>query len=83
MDEKQKFLINNTFFVNKELMLDFNFFKRGPLNFAQNFRRFLFDLANSESGEKSTSCLFTKHIHGCCFVPVEDTEMFGQSRCLS
>ena len=51
---KNKFFINNTFFVNKELMLDFNFFKRGPFNFAQNFRKFLFDLANSESGEKST-----------------------------
>ena len=79
----KNFLLITHFFVNKQLRLDFNFLKRVPLNFAQNFRKFLFDLANSESGEKSTSCLFTKHIHGCRFVPVEDTEMFGQSRCLS
>ena len=35
-------------------MLDFNFLKNYPLNFAQNFRKCLFELADSESGEKST-----------------------------
>ena len=35
-------------------MLDFNFLKTTHLNLAENFRKCLFELANSESGEKST-----------------------------
>merc|ERR1719433_1632623 len=52
-DQKQKFFINRTFFVNKQLTLFFNFLQNLLLNFAQNFRECLFDLAGSESGEKS------------------------------
>ena len=44
-----------TFFVNKQLTLFFNFLKNLSLNFAQNFRECSFNLAGSESGEKSTS----------------------------
>ena len=51
---KTKKNITRTFFVNKQLKLSFNFLKTGHLNFAQNFRKCLFDLANSESGKKST-----------------------------
>ena len=52
-DQKQKNFINRTFFVNKQLTLCFNFFKKYPFNFAQNFRKCSFNLAGSESGEKS------------------------------
>ena len=63
--------INSTFFVNKQMTLDFNFLKKYPLNIAQNFSKCLFDLADSESGEKSTrfeyfayiSQLFVYKIH--------------------
>ena len=36
-----------------QLTLFFNFLKTGSLNFAQNFRKYSFNLASSESGEKS------------------------------
>ena len=35
-------------------MLDFNFLKTTHLNLAENFRKCSFNLADSESGEKST-----------------------------
>ena len=41
------------FFVNKQLTLFFNYFKKSSLNFAQNFRECSFNLAGSESVEKS------------------------------
>ena len=56
-DQKQKNIFS-TFFVNNQLRLDFNFLKSEPLNFAQKFRGCLFDLANSESGEKSRCAQF-------------------------
>ena len=43
LDQKQKKIIARTFYVNKKY----------PLNLAQNFRKFLFNLAGSESGEKT------------------------------
>ena len=46
--------INSTFFVNKQMTLDFNVLKKYPLNVAQNFRKCSFDLADSESSEKPT-----------------------------
>ena len=46
-------LVNRTFFVNKQLTLFFNYLKNSSLNFAQNFRECSFNLAGSESGEKS------------------------------
>merc|ERR1712079_198251 len=52
-DQKQKFFIHRTFFVNKQLTLFFNYLKTDSLNFAQNFRKCSFNLAGSESGEKS------------------------------
>ena len=52
-DEKQKNFINRTFFVNKQLTLFFNYLKNYPINFAQNFRKCSFNLASSESGEKT------------------------------
>merc|ERR1719433_974163 len=52
-DQKQKFFIPRTFFVNKQLTLFFSFLKNPSLNFAQNFRECSFDLAGSESGERS------------------------------
>ena len=52
-DQKQKFFITRTFFVNKQLTLSFNYLKKDSLNFAQNFRECSFNLAGSESGEKS------------------------------
>ena len=52
-DQKQKNFITRTFFVNKQLTLSFNFLQNHSLNFAQNFRECLFNLAGSESGEKS------------------------------
>ena len=52
-DQKQKFFIPRTFFVNKQLTLFFNYLKKHSLNFAQNFRECSFNLAGSESGEKS------------------------------
>ena len=45
--------MNRTFFVNKQLTLFFNYLKKYSLNFAQNFRECSFNLAGSESGEKS------------------------------
>ena len=45
--------MNRTFFVNKQLTLFFNYLKKYPLNFAQNFRKCSYNLASSESGEKS------------------------------
>ena len=50
---KTKKIINKTFFVNKQLMLDFNFLKNHVLNFAQNFRKCLFNSDDPKSGEKS------------------------------
>ena len=52
-DQKQKDFITRTFFVNKQLTLFFNYLKIASLNFAQNFRKCSFNLAGSESGEKS------------------------------
>ena len=52
-DQKQKIFITRTFFVNKQLTLFFNYLKTNPFNFAQNFRKCSFNLAGSESGEKS------------------------------
>ena len=52
-DQKQKIFITRTFFVNKQLTLFFNFLQNLLLNFAQNFRECSFNLAGSESGEKS------------------------------
>ena len=52
-DQKQKIFIPRTFFVNKQLTLSFNFLQNHSLNFAQNFRECSFNLAGSESGEKS------------------------------
>ena len=52
-DQKQKFFITRIFFVNKQLTLFFNYLKNSSLNFAQNFRECSFNLAGSESGEKS------------------------------
>ena len=54
LDQKQNFFINRTVFVNKQLTLFFNYLKNRSLNFAQNFRECSFNLAGSESGEKST-----------------------------
>ena len=51
MKNKKKF--NRTFFLNKQLTLSFNYLKNRSLNFAQNFRECSFNLAGSESGEKS------------------------------
>ena len=45
--------MNRTFFVNKQLTLFFNFLQNLLLNFAQNLRECSFNLAGSESGEKS------------------------------
>ena len=42
-----------TIFVNKQLTLFFNFLQKYRLNFAQNFRECSFNLAGSESVEKS------------------------------
>ena len=42
-DQKQKKIINRTFFVNKQLTLFFNFLKEYSLNFVQNFRECLFN----------------------------------------
>ena len=53
LDQKQKIFINRRVFVNKQLTLFFNFLQNHSLNFAQNFRECLFNLAGSESGEKS------------------------------
>ena len=53
LDQKQNFFINRTFFVNKQLTLFFNFLQNHSLNFAQNFRECSFNLAGSESVEKS------------------------------
>ena len=61
-DEKQKFFIYNTFFVNKQLTLSFNYLKKYSLNFAQNFRECSFNLAGSESGEKSKRTQFFVYI---------------------
>ena len=55
LDQKQKFFITRTFFVNKQPTLSFNYLKKDSLNFAQNFRECSFNLAGSESGEKSKS----------------------------
>ena len=61
-DQKQKKIINRTFFVNKQLILFFNFIKEYSLNFVQNFRECLFNLAGSESGEKSRRAQFFVYI---------------------
>ena len=53
LDQKQKIFIPRTFFVNKQLTLFFNYLKTNSLNFAQNFRKCSFNLAGSESGEKT------------------------------
>ena len=53
LDQKQKIFISRTFFVNKQLTLFFNYLKNRSLNFAQNFRECSFNLAGSESVEKS------------------------------
>merc|ERR1719433_2301674 len=52
-DQKQKFFVPRTFFVNKQLTLFFNYLKMNSLNPAQNFRKCSFNLVGSESGEKS------------------------------
>ena len=52
-DQKQKIFIPRTFFVNKQLTQSFNYLKRGSLNLAENFRKCSFNLAGSESGEKT------------------------------
>ena len=59
---KTKNFIPRTFFVNKQLTLFFNFLKNLSLNFAQNFRECLFNLAGSESGEKSRCTQFFVYI---------------------
>ena len=51
--KNKKIFITRTFFVNKQLTLFFNYLKKYSLNFAQNFRECSFNLAGSESGEKS------------------------------
>ena len=61
-DQKQKKIINRTFFVNKQLTLFFNYLKKSSLNFAQNFRECSFNLAGSESGEKSRRAQFFVYI---------------------
>ena len=61
-DQKQKNFINRTFFVNKQLTLFFNFLQNPSLNFAQNFRECSFNLAGSESGEKSKRTQFFVYI---------------------
>ena len=58
---KKKF-IPRTFFVNKQLTLSFNYLKKSSLNFAQNFRECSFNLAGSESGEKSRRAQFFVYI---------------------
>jgi hypothetical protein len=44
-----------TIFVNKQLTLFFNFLQNLLPNFAQNLRESSYNLAGSESGEKSTT----------------------------
>ena len=61
-DQKQKIFITRTFFVNKQLTLFFNYLKKYSLNFAQNFRECSFNLAGSESGEKSRRAQFFVYI---------------------
>ena len=61
-DQKQKIFIPRTFFVNKQLALFFNYLKKGSLNFAQNFRECSFNLAGSESVEKSRSAQLFAYI---------------------
>merc|ERR1719433_2640334 len=61
-DQKQKFFIPRTFFVNKQLTLFFNFLQNPLLNFAQNLRECSFNLAGSESGEKSTATQLPAYI---------------------
>ena len=60
--KKEKNFIDRTFFVNKQLTLFFNFLQNPSLNFAQNFRECLFNLAGSESGEKSKRSQFFGYI---------------------
>ena len=62
LDQKQKDFITRTFFVNKQLTLFFYYLKIASLNFAQNFRKCLFNLAGSESGEKSKRSQFFAYI---------------------
>ena len=50
---RQNRIKNRIFFLNKQLTLFFNYFKNPSLNFAQNFRKSLFNLVGSESGEKT------------------------------
>merc|ERR1712020_763012 len=59
---KTKNFFPRTFFVNKQLTLSFNYLKNYSLNFAQNFRECLFNLAGSESGEKSRATQFFAYI---------------------
>merc|ERR1719433_963305 len=61
-DQKQKFFIPRTFFVNKQLTLLFNFLQYLSLNFAQNFRECSFNPAGSESSEKSRATQFLAYI---------------------
>ena len=79
-DQKQKFFIPRTFFVNKQLTLFINYLKTDSLNFAQNFRKCSFNPDNQKSVEKSkraVSCLFTKYIFGPSIVPVQDKSTQG------
>ena len=71
-DQKQKDFITRTFFVNKQLTLFFNFLQNHSLNFAQNFRECSFNLAGSESGEKS----------GCAKIFVYISQLFVYKTCL-
>ena len=60
--KNKKIFIPRTFFVNKQLTLSFNYLKKYSLNFAQNFWECSFNLAGSESGEKSKGTQFFVYI---------------------
>ena len=53
--KKQKNFTTMTIFVNKQLTLFFNILQNLLPNFAQNLRESSYNLAGSESGEKSTT----------------------------
>ena len=81
-------LPNSIFFVNKQLALFFNFFKI-LLKISENAcltQTIEICLRNPNDLNFfiiSVSCLFTKHVYGPSFVPVQDTEMLGPSTRLS
>ena len=54
--------MKNKKFVNKQLMLPFNYLKNSPLNFAQNFRKCSFNPDDQKSVEKSKRAEFFAYI---------------------